>query len=173
MNLATNLSVLYLTLKTYFDPIAFRLGGSLLYTHVWWFSRFCSSFSIISYYWRPWIELWIALLYTFDICVLLLDSLINIITSYSFSSSVGSMLYVIFIAPGFWGVGCIDVRFFCDLSLSHGSPTGAFFFSNVHTFSGWFNSSFAFFSNSLIYGSLIIITCFICGAQTLKCLVVL
>ena len=55
LNLATNPLGLYFILNTHFDPITFLPDRSMLYIYVCWFSKFCSSFFLVSRYHHPWI----------------------------------------------------------------------------------------------------------------------
>lgn len=172
LNLATNPSRLYLTLNTYFDLIAFLPDRSLLYTYVWWFSKFCSFSSIASCHCCPWIGSLVASLYNFGLCILLLDSIIDITISHSFFSLFALVFYAVFADAGSRGVSWAEIMFFYDLSLSLGSLAKAFFFKDVWAFNGQFASSFALFFNLSIYGLLTIMTCLVCGAQISKCLVI-
>ncbi len=47
LNLATEPLMFYFTLNTYFDLIVFYLARKILYSQIWWFSRFCNSYSIV------------------------------------------------------------------------------------------------------------------------------
>lgn len=165
LNLATNPSRLYLTLNTYFDLIAFLPDGSLLYTYVWWFSKFCSSSSMASYHCCLWIGSLVASLYNFGLCILLLNSVIDITILRSFFSLFALVFYAVFAGAGSRGVRWAEIMFFYGLFLSLGLPAGAFFFKDMWASNGQFASSFALFSNLSIYGSLTIMTCLVCGAQ--------
>ncbi len=117
---------------------------------------------------RPWIGSSTASSYNVGSWVLLLDSVIDIATSstslrWSFPS-VGSQ------GVGFPGVGSPGVGLgfvtsvamcFCGLSLGLGSPAGAFLFDEGAVSNGHLLNSLAPCSDSSMYGSLAIITCFV------------
>lgn len=71
-------------------------------------------------------------MYDFDLCILLLDSMIDIIILYTFPSFMDYMFYVVFIVIGFKDMNCTSTRFFYYLPLSYNLLANAFFFSDIH-----------------------------------------
>ena len=177
LNLETDPSELYLTLNTHFDPIAFWPEGSFSYFQIWWLSRFYSSSSIAFLHHFLWIGLLIALLYVFGLCILLVDSMIDI----AISCLCKLLLLLLPLLLSVWGIvfsnttGVISTwatdysitKRFHGRSLGSGSSARVFCFKEVSI--GHFSSSLAPYSDLLIYGLLIIMTCFVWGAQTRKC----
>lgn len=173
---ATDPSGWYLTLNTYFDPIAYLSSRSRLYSQVLWFSRFWISSPLTSLYCRECTGPTMTFLYVFGLWILLLVSVANIafliisVTSATLSSTLlsssGSICY-----PVGFSVTCI----FLGRPLDLGSPVGAFLFDaavwRVGS-RGYSSSSFAPCSDSSTYGLLTRKICCVFGANARICFVV-
>lgn len=81
-----------MTLNTHFDPIALWFAGSQSYSQVWWFSKFCNSFSMTSFYWQICIGSNTASLYVAGLCILLLISMADIIL---FTSTLSILIVIV------------------------------------------------------------------------------
>lgn len=124
-----------------------------------------------SYYCHSYIELLTTILNNFGLYILFLhDFIINItilwlllLLSLSFITS-----FIIFINVNSEYTSWISNTLFYDLFLGLSSLIKAFIFNNIYIFNGYFTICFTFFYHFSIYDWLVIITCFIYKAQTLK-----
>lgn len=127
-NLAIKLLGLYFILNTHLDPIIFCPRRGLLFSYIWYFSKFCNSSSIAFLQRQPWIRLLIVLLYDFALCILLFVLINDIATS---CLSILLLTTIVSIRDSFKSSLQTSIRdsvgFFYGLSLGLNSLAGGFF----------------------------------------------
>ena len=127
-----------------------------------------------SHHLLPCTESFVASSYDVGLCILLLYSVIDIAVSGRSSMGVSAGLSISskFVAS-VKVVGASVAVILRGLPLGRGSPAGVFLFDGIDASKGHSLNNFAPFSDLSMYGSLAIITCFVCGAQTRKCFAIL